>query len=231
MTDIAPAPQSTVALPTLVEAWKVAEALSRAQLVPDHFKGKPADCLLALQIADDLRCTPFQVMHNMYLVSGKPGFSSKFAIAMANQRGPFTGPIEWSIAGEGGSLSVTAFADLASTGNRVAMTADMAMARAEKWTKNAKYQSMPEIMLRYRSAAFLIRMYCPEVLMGALTFEEHQDLRYAEARPVDEERAAEAASVVDALNEDIKELPAAVADDKEDPDARHSARIMEDGDE
>jgi len=42
----------------------------------------------------------------------------------------------------------------------------MEMAKKEGWTKNAKYQSIPEQMLRYRSAAFLIRLYCPEVMIG-----------------------------------------------------------------
>ena len=43
------------------------------------------------------------------------------------------------------------------------------MAKKEGWTKNAKYQSIPEQMLRYRSAAFLIRLYCPEVMIGVPT--------------------------------------------------------------
>lgn len=40
------------------------------------------------------------------------------------------------------------------------------MAKAENWTKNQKYRSMPEQLLRYRSATFLIRLYCPEVMVG-----------------------------------------------------------------
>ena len=35
----------------------------------------------------------------------------------------------------------------------------MKMARQEGWTKNSKYQSMPELMLRNRAATFFGRQY------------------------------------------------------------------------
>lgn len=55
---------------------------------------------------------------------------------------------------------------MASTGKRVQVTMSMDTAKKEGWTSNKKYQSMPEQMLRYRSATALIRLYCPEVMVG-----------------------------------------------------------------
>jgi hypothetical protein len=62
----------------------------------------------------------------------------------------------------------------------------MAMAKADGWTMRwdkklnkkvpaEKYVSMPEHMLKWRSAAFLIRLYAPETMMGIRTVEEIED--------------------------------------------------------
>ena len=110
--------------------------------------------------------TPLTVAQNIYFVGGKPGWNTTYMIAKANMHGVFKDPIDWEVTGKGEDLSATAFAILAGTGKRVQMTADMEMAKAEGWTRNTKYKSIPETMLRYRSAAALIRMYCPEVMIG-----------------------------------------------------------------
>lgn len=54
----------------------------------------------------------------------------------------------------------------------------MSMAVAEGWYSKdgSKWKTMPELMLRYRAAAFFSRMYCPEVAMGMHTAEEVYDV-------------------------------------------------------
>ncbi|MBK1699776.1 hypothetical protein [Thiococcus pfennigii] len=53
----------------------------------------------------------------------------------------------------------------------------MDMAAAEGWLgkSGSKWQSMPEVMLRYRAAAFWARAYSPETAMGIQTAEEVHD--------------------------------------------------------
>src|SRR5690606_41472541 len=52
------------------------------------------------------------------------------------------------------------------------------MAVKEGWyTKNgSKWQTMPEVMLRYRTASFFGKLYAPELLMGLQTVEEAHDI-------------------------------------------------------
>ncbi|MBS8227136.1 hypothetical protein [Vannielia litorea] len=150
---------------------RVGKMLALSPLFPDHLrKGSQetaiANGVLIMNMAARLNEDPLTVAQNIYFVSGKPGWSASYMIGKANQHGVFKNPISWEVEGKGGELSVTAFAELAATGKRVQVTCDMAMAKAEGWTKNSKYQSMPEQMLRYRSATFLIRLYCPEVMVG-----------------------------------------------------------------
>lgn len=175
-------------------AQRVAKVLASSALVPKHFQGNVADCLIALQIARRLNEEPMTVLQNLYVVSGRPGWSSAYMIARARRSGVFSGPITWRTAGQNGDLAVTAVAHLSDTGEEVTATADMRMAKAEGWTKNQKYASMPEHMLRWRSAAMLIRLYAPEVMIGLPIIEEVEtEPAIAEPRDVTPPKSAAAA--------------------------------------
>lgn len=161
---------------TFEHAQRVAKVFASSNLVPPHLRGNLADCLIAYQIARRLNEEPLTVFQNIYVVSGRPGWKTEYVIARANKAGVFSGRITWATTGEGDTLAVTAKVTLADTGELVTVTCDMAMAKADGWTKNAKYTSMPEHMLRWRSAAMLIRLYAPEVMLGMPVLEEVEDL-------------------------------------------------------
>ena len=64
-------------------------------------------------------------------------------------------------------------------GNRIeGVPISMAMAKVEGWyDKNgSKWQTMPELMLRYRAATFFKNIHCPEITMGFKTSEEVIDI-------------------------------------------------------
>lgn len=149
--------------------FRLAEVMAGSQLIPPHLRGKVEDVFIALAMADQMGENPVIVLQNIYVVSGRAGWSASYMIARANKSGVFKGRIDWRTSGKGDALSVTAFAVLADSGQAVEMTTDMAMAKAEGWTKNSKYVSMPEVMLRYRSATLLIRMYAADVMLGMHT--------------------------------------------------------------
>jgi hypothetical protein len=154
----------------LAQRW--ANAFASSQLVPGHLRGKPADCLIAMLMARELGDSPLMVMQSIYVVSGKAGWSATYMIARANRSGVFKGRITWETTGAGKDMTVKARAMLADTLETVSATTSMQMATAEGWTKNQKYQTMPELMLRYRAATMLIRLYCPEVMLGMHTADE-----------------------------------------------------------
>ena len=161
------------------QMWRAAKMLSESQLVPQHLRGKPADCMITIEMARQLGEHPLMVAQNITIVNGRAGWLTQYMIARANQAKVFRGRITWTTTGTGKSMSVTAKATLADTGEDVSSTADMAMAEAEGWTRNPKYKSMPEHMLRWRSATFLIRLYCPEVMLGIPAVDEIEDMRFA----------------------------------------------------
>ena len=89
--------------------------------------------------------------------------------------------------GEGSNYGYLAWAVDADTGERVeGPKVDWAMVKAEGWDKDkrlrdgsgvqkSKWNTMSELMFRYRAAAFFVRTCYPDVLMGMHTVEEIED--------------------------------------------------------
>ena len=74
---------------------RIAKVFAESNLVPEQYRGKVADCIIAAQMAFRLQVDPFMFMQNTYVVHGRPGMEAKLAIALVNERGPFEGPIQW----------------------------------------------------------------------------------------------------------------------------------------
>ena len=155
-----------------------AKLLSSSTLVPKEFQGNMANCAIGLNIAKRLGADPFMVLQNIDVIHGRPSFRATFLIAMVNASGRFA-PLQFRLAGEGPTRACVAHTTALSTGEKVeGPEISMAMAKAEGWsTKNgSKWLTMPELMLRYRAAAFFARIYAPDITLGMQTAEELQDM-------------------------------------------------------
>lgn len=157
-------------------AQRQAKAFAASDLVPQQFRGNLPNCLIALEMANRMGASPLMVAQNLYVVHGNPGWSSKFLVACFNQSGRFSSlRYEWNET----RTACRAWAVEKATGERIdGPQVSIEMAKAEGWsTKNgSKWKTMPELMLMYRAAAFLIRTYAPEISMGLSTEEELRDI-------------------------------------------------------
>lgn len=156
----------------LSETWRICEGLARSTLLPKEFVGKPENVMISVMVSNRLKIDPFTVMQNISVINGRPMFSTQFLIALTNNSGIFSEPIDWEVSGEGNQLTVVAYAKLRSTGKVVSEIASMQQAQDEGWTRNPKYKTMPVRMLKYRSASALIGLYAPQIKMGFSTEEE-----------------------------------------------------------
>ena len=165
---------------------RIAKMFASSNLVPDTFKGDIGGCLIALEMAQRMKANVLQVMQSLYIVHGKPSFSSAFLIACFNQTGRFT-PIRYEFEGKEGKddWGCRAITTDKTTGEEFKSTkVTIGMAKAEGWwskkdrngRETSKWQTMPELMLRYRSATFLIRTTAPEIALGFQTTEEIRDV-------------------------------------------------------
>jgi hypothetical protein len=163
------------------EAQRIAKALASSTLIPPAFQGQQgfANCLVALEIANRMRISPFLAMQHLHVIHGRPSWSSSFIIAMVNGCGRFS-PLRFEISGEGDSLACYARAtDLASEQELKGPTITMAMAKKEGWSTKpgSKWATMSELMISYRAAAFWGRLYASDLLLGLQTQEEVIDIQ------------------------------------------------------
>jgi hypothetical protein len=174
--------------------WRVATAFSKSDLVPDTFRNKPENCMLALQMAFRLRVDPMMVMQNTYVVKGRPGIEAKFAIALINSNGGFDGPLRFESDGDAKAKTLRCRAWAYRKGERVdGPWVTWAMVESEGWEKKdgSKWRSLPDLMIQYRAATFFGRLMCPEVLMGMQTVEEVEDVIAVDPKTVAVEKAKE----------------------------------------
>ena len=221
-------PQQTIGLLNLDAfelSQRIAKMLSSSTLVPEQYRqtikvkaGKDnfgnmiyrdepnpnglANCVIALNMASRLNADPLMVMQNLYLIEGRPSWSSQFIMAAINSCGRFSAlRFELEDLGEKEveytetvwenrskktinkkitihDMSCVAFAVERETGERIESSKiTMEMAVKEGWygKNGSKWQTMPEQMLRYRAASFFGRVYAPELLMGLRSSEEEQE--------------------------------------------------------
>lgn len=194
-------------------AIRQAKLLSSSTLVPAQYRGviekkkggnityeqndnAIPNCVIAMNMASRMGADPLMVMQNLYIVEGRPSWSSQWIIAAINGCGRFS-PLRFELTDNGKkevehtvtewvdnnrqnrkvkdtiqNLSCVAWAVEKETGERITSpTVTIEMAVKEGWyQKNgSKWQTMPEVMLRYRTASFFGKLYAPELLMGLQT--------------------------------------------------------------
>jgi len=156
---------------------RAASALAASTLVPQQFRNV-ANALIAIDMANRLKCSPLMVMQQLYVVQGKPSWSAQFVIAAINACGRFT-PLRFVLTGEDMARQCHAEATDRATGQIIeGPMVTMQMAKAEGWMdkSGSKWKTMPELMLRYRAGTFFGRLYAPDVLMGLYTQDEALDI-------------------------------------------------------
>ena len=155
----------------------IANALASSDLVPPHFQKKPSNVLIALEFAQRNDIAPFAAMQSMFVIHGRVGMNASMAISLARKHNVWKS-LTYKTTGSGNTLAVTAIAKLHDD-SEASATVSMQMANDAGWSKNAIYKSIPEQMLKYRAATFLIRAHFPEVLFGMSTVEELNDVAAA----------------------------------------------------
>lgn len=172
-----PATESVFSLKGFEHGQRVAMMLSKSSLVPKEYQGNVQNTMIALEMATRIGASPLMVMQNLYIVHGKPSWSSTFIIAALNSCGRFS-PLRFDINGDGDEYGCTAWTFGKDGEKLVGPKVTLKMVKAEGWMdKNgSKWKTMPELMFRYRSAAFFGRLYAPDILMGMHAMEEIIDL-------------------------------------------------------
>ena len=85
MTDLAVAPrapQFDLSPQTFDQALTFAGYLADSDMVPKDFKGKPGNCLIAMQWGAELGLKPLQALQNLAIINGRPSLWGDAVIAL-----------------------------------------------------------------------------------------------------------------------------------------------------
>lgn len=182
------------------QSLAMAQTLSKSEIIPQSYKGKPADCLIAIDIANRLGLSPAIVMQNSQCVRGNFTWKGSACKAMIDGCGRYQ-KTRYVYVGEEGKDSYGCYLEAIDNDGDIikGVPVTIAMAKKEGWYNKdgSKWQTMSDLMLKYRAAAFFMRTECASIAMGFLTKEEVEDI-YGK-QTIDNQKA----SVVDMLDEEI----------------------------
>ncbi|MBF6135852.1 hypothetical protein IU501_22945 [Nocardia otitidiscaviarum] len=197
-------------------AYDFADKLCRTALVPDRYRGKPADGAVAILYGAELGLNPIQALQQVFTVHGTPAIYARTMVALLKNRGYRIYTVDTSddsvtVAGrsaKGEEEESTWTIQRASRAGYVP-TID---GRTGKYKTNAngkligneKYLTDPQAMLYAKAAAEVCRKLAPDVLLGiAYTVEdlESEPVRVESERADLLPSAPSASSVLDGINE------------------------------
>jgi len=209
------------------QAWRMSQAISQSDLVPDVYKGKPANVLLAMNAASRIGADIFAVMQNLDIIHGRPSWRGTFAIAAINASGRYGSPLRFDFSGEGMTrqciawtvprgvvipLNIRTLAQAREINLPVleSPVVSMAIVKAEGWfdRNGSKWKTMPDLMFHYRSGAFFSRVHCPDILLGMQTREEVEDTEIRDITPREPHTGVAGARAL--LGEPLQPTPPAI---------------------
>jgi len=162
---------------------RVAGMLVNSTMVPDHFKGNMGNCMIALNLADRYGADVFMLMQTIYIVHGKPGLEGKMIAALINSSGKYSDELKYEMEESGQKTKknvsrpdrARAYATSSKSGEVVyGPWVSWETVEAEGW--GAKWQTIPDLMFRYRAASFFANTNCPEVKLGMMTTDEIREI-------------------------------------------------------
>ncbi len=157
-------PKSWLQPTSIDQALTLADTLSKSQLVPKHFQGKKEDCLMAILISQEKGIGLWDVFQNGFIIHGKFGWDTKFAVQEINKSARIKGGLKFTREAKQEitmpdktkvvNLEYTAWAIDAETGDKLTgPTVSVKTAiDAGWWDKNPLWRTDTENMLWQRAA-------------------------------------------------------------------------------
>jgi len=184
---VAPQPRQQFDLSpqTFEQALTFADYLADSDLVPKDFKGKPANCLIAMQWGAELGLKPLQALQNLAIINGRPALWGDAVIALVR-----SSPLcEYITEADDGHTAVCRVKRRGEAEEVRTFSMDDAkvaglLGKAGPWTQ------YPKRMRQMRARAFALRDVFADVLRGMPIAEEIMDIPVAGAAQAEPSRAA-----------------------------------------
>lgn len=147
-----------------------ARAVSTAALLPQAYRGKPADIMLAVGLGQSMGLSPAESLYRIDVIQGKPTASAELIAANVRKAGH-----KLRITGDDHSATATIIRS-DDPEFEFTVTRDREWAQAMGLTSKDNYKKQPGTMLQWRAITAVARLACPEALYGvAYTADEMTD--------------------------------------------------------
>lgn len=174
-----------------------AKVLASSEIIPQAYRGKPQNILVAMEFGAPLGLNGVQSLQNITVINGTPTASASFITGLVRHSGHKL----WTEK-DPQNLSVTAFVQRADDPEHVvSVTRDKAWAQQMGLLSKDNYRKQPLTMLTWRAITAAAREACPEILFGVqYTPDELYDMDV----PADDDDVA-VEQVEETTNDDVKE--------------------------
>lgn len=167
---IRPAAQVDLSPQTFEQALTFSNYLADSDLVPKDFKGKPGNCLIAVQWGAELGLKPLQALSNIAVINGRAALWGDAVIALVRSS-PLCEYVQETDDGHAATCRVKRRGEA-----EAVVTFSMDDARAAGLAgKQGPWTQYPKRMRQMRARAFALRDVFPDVLRGMPVAEEVLD--------------------------------------------------------
>lgn len=155
---------------TFDQALTFSKYLADSDLVPKDFKGRPGNCLVAIQWGAELGLKPLQAMQNLAVINGRPALWGDAVIALVR-----SSPLcEYVVETDDGGTATCKVKRRNEPEQVRTFSMDDAKA-ASLAGKQGPWAQYPKRMRQMRARAFALRDVFPDVLRGLPVAEEVMD--------------------------------------------------------
>lgn len=176
MSNVATLPQAKTTTfdlspQTFEQALTFSNYLADSDMVPKDFKGKPGNCLVAIQWGMEIGLKPLQAMQNIAVINGRPSLWGDAVIALARNS-----PMCEYIVETCTDTVATCKVKRRGEPEQVRTFSMDDATKAGLKGKQGPWAQYPKRMMQMRARAFAIRDVFPDVLKGLPMAEEVQDM-------------------------------------------------------
>ena len=169
-TAIATRQQFDLSPQTFEQALTFSNYLADSDMVPKDFKGKPGNCLVAIQWGMEIGLKPLQAMQNIAVINGRPSLWGDAVIALVRS----SQLCEYIIEEDDGRTATCKVKRRGEPEQSRSFSMDDAKA-AGLLGKQGPWTQYPKRMRQMRARAFAVRDVFPDVLKGLPVAEEVMD--------------------------------------------------------
>lgn len=157
------------------QAVELAKVMAKADCMPAHLKGKPADCLRVVELAHRANQSPYAIADKTYFVGGKIAFEGQLCAALVNAHSSIEERLSYDYEGDEdkpATLKCVVSAKLKGEANPRTVRVTWIQGDAQSKGAKDKWQSQPAQQLAYYGARVWARRHTPEILLGMYTVDE-----------------------------------------------------------